>query len=57
MGPWGRNNDGKKAGFLAFVIGFLWSSVWFWQSAGFSFATVFSDKFKLHEPSDERKAQ
>jgi hypothetical protein len=34
-------------GLLAFGIGFLVSSVWFWQVAGFSFATVFTDRFKL----------
>lgn len=34
-------------GFIAFGVGFLLSSVWFWQVAGFSFATVFSKKFEL----------
>lgn len=29
-------------GLLAAGIGFLFTSVWFWQSAGFSFATVFT---------------
>jgi hypothetical protein len=28
-------------------IGFLMTSVWFWQVAGFSFATVFSARFRL----------
>jgi hypothetical protein len=28
-------------------IGFLFTSVWFWQVAGFSFATAFSQKYKL----------
>jgi hypothetical protein len=34
-------------GLLAFGVGFLVTSVWFWQVAGFSFATVFTQKFKL----------
>lgn len=35
---------------LAFLgIGFLLTSVWFWQVAGFSFASVFSHKFGLVE--------
>lgn len=34
-------------GFIAFGIGFLFTSVWFWQVAGFSFATVFTKKFEL----------
>jgi hypothetical protein len=34
-------------GLLAFGIGFLITSVWFWQVAGFSFATVFTQKFRL----------
>jgi hypothetical protein len=36
-------------GLLAFGIGFLVTSVWFWQVAGFSFATVFTKKFGLQE--------
>lgn len=35
------------AGLLALGVGFLVTSVWFWQVAGFSFATVFSDRFRL----------
>jgi hypothetical protein len=35
------------AGLLALGIGFLVTSVWFWQVAGFSFARVFSQKFIL----------
>lgn len=35
-------------GGLAFGVGFLASSVWFWQVAGFSFATVFTRRFELH---------
>lgn len=34
-------------GLLALGIGFLFTSVWFWQSAGFSFATVMSQHHKL----------
>jgi hypothetical protein len=34
-------------GLLAFGVGFLVTSVWFWQVAGFSFATVFTDAFRL----------
>lgn len=32
---------------LFFGLGFLASSVWFWQVAGFSFASVFTDRFQL----------
>src|SRR5207244_11317139 len=34
-------------GLLALGVGFLFTSAWFWQVAGFSFASVFSKKFKL----------
>ena len=34
-------------GLLFFGIGFLISSVWFWQTAGFSFARIFSNRFHL----------
>ena len=34
-------------GLLAFGVGFLLTSVWFWQVAGFSFAVVFTQKFRL----------
>ncbi len=34
-------------GLIVFGIGFLVTSVWFWQVAGFSFANVFSSGFKL----------
>ena len=34
-------------GLLGFGVGFLVTSVWFWQVAGFSFATVFTRKFDL----------
>jgi hypothetical protein len=39
-------------GLLAFGIGFLFTSVWFWQVAGFSFATAFTDRFHLSVNSD-----
>jgi hypothetical protein len=35
------------AGLLGLGIGFLATSVWFWQVAGFSFARVFSQKYDL----------
>jgi hypothetical protein len=34
-------------GMLAFGVGFLLTSVWFWQVAGFAFATVFTETFRL----------
>lgn len=34
-------------GLLAFGIGFLVTSVWFWQVAGYAFANVFSRRFGL----------
>jgi hypothetical protein len=34
---------------MVFGVGFLVTSVWFWQVAGFAFATVFSDTFKLRK--------
>jgi hypothetical protein len=36
-------------GLLALGVGFLFTSVWFWQVAGFSFANVFSHRFNLSE--------
>jgi hypothetical protein len=43
------------SGLVAFGVGFLITSVWFWQVAGFSFATVFSQKFELQaEPPKGR---
>jgi len=36
-------------GFVAFGVGFLFTSVWFWQVAGFSFATVFTNAFRLQK--------
>ncbi|MDQ8200953.1 hypothetical protein QEH56_22490 [Pelagicoccus enzymogenes] len=35
------------AGLIAFGIGFLFTSVWFWQVAGFCFARVFTNKYEL----------
>lgn len=35
-------------GLIAFGIGFLFTSVWFWQVAGFSFASVMVQKHHLH---------
>lgn len=32
---------------LLFGLGFFVSSVWFWQVAGFSFASVFTDRYRL----------
>lgn len=43
-------------GLLVVGIGFLPSSVWFWQVAGFSFATVFTQTFHLHQDSTEQAA-
>jgi hypothetical protein len=37
----------SSIGLLAFGVGFLVTSVWFWQAAGFSFATVFTRRFEL----------
>jgi hypothetical protein len=36
-------------GLLLAGVGFLFTSVWFWQVAGFSFASVFSHRFALIE--------
>ncbi len=38
-------------GLLAFGLGFLVTSVWFWQVAGFSFAAVFTRMFGLRSAS------
>ena len=37
-------------GLLGLGVGFLFSSVWFWQVAAFCFASVFSQRFDLVEP-------
>lgn len=44
-------------GLLGFGVGFLFSSVWFWQVAAFSFAQVFTKTFDLHahEPLNSEK--
>lgn len=34
-------------GLLGFGVGFAFTSVWFWQVAAFSFATVFTQRFEL----------
>jgi len=34
-------------GLLGFGIGFVFTSVWFWQVAAFCFATVFTQRFEL----------
>lgn len=39
-------------GLVAFGIGFLFTSVWFWQVAGFSFACVFSNKYRLLDKTE-----
>lgn len=38
-------------GLLLCGVGFLVTSVWFWQVAGFSFATVFTARFNLSKKS------
>ena len=43
-------------GLLAFGVGFLVTSVWFWQVAGFSFASVFARKF-LRETTTAREVE
>ncbi len=35
------------AGFVVLGVGFLFTSVWFWQVAAFCFATVFTQRFDL----------
>jgi len=40
-------------GLLALGVGFLVTSVWFWQVAGFSFATVFTQHFELDQGEGE----
>ena len=42
------------AGFLLVGVGFLFTSVWFWQVAGFSFASVMVQQHSLaHETSQK----
>ena len=40
----------SSVGLFALGIGFLWTSVWFWQVAAFCFATVFTQGFDLDRP-------
>lgn len=42
------------AGLAGFGLFFFVTSVWFWQVAGFSFATVFSQRFALVQGEGER---
>ncbi|WP_442886964.1 hypothetical protein [Congregicoccus parvus] len=44
-------------GLAAFGMGFLISSVWFWQVAGFSFATVFTNAFALEPDCSSDKGR
>lgn len=44
-------------GLLGLGVGFLWTSVWFWQVAGYSFATVFTQRFGLDAPQPQGGAQ
>jgi hypothetical protein len=37
-------------GLLGFGFAFNFTSVWFWQVAAFSFATVFTQRFGLTSP-------
>ncbi|MBZ9712803.1 hypothetical protein [Deinococcus multiflagellatus] len=43
-------------GVLVGGVGFLVSSVWFWQVAGFSFATVFTQRFGLGDGAGDAGA-
>ena len=42
-------------GLLAFGLGFLVTSVWFWQVAGFSFARVFSQRYLSVTPAAQQE--
>jgi hypothetical protein len=42
-------------GLLLLGVGFLVTSVWFWQVAGFGFASVFSQRFHLAETRQPRE--
>ena len=44
----------SSLGLLACGVGVLVSSVWFWQVAGFSFATVFTRRFELSDSCRDR---
>lgn len=41
------------SGLLVFGVGFLLTSVWFWQVAGYSFANVFTRRYALGHPDGE----
>jgi hypothetical protein len=47
----------SSAGLLGLGAGFLVTSVWFWQVAGFSFASVFTRRFALDGTSSGSPAQ
>jgi len=40
-------------GLLGLGLGFLMTSVWFWQVAGYSFGTVFSQRFDLFDKTTD----
>jgi hypothetical protein len=42
-------------GLLALAVGFFFTSVWFWQVAGFSFASVFTRRFGLDTDAAGRR--
>jgi hypothetical protein len=42
-------------GLLALGVGFLVTSVWFWQVAGFSFATAFTKRFGLQKGQSQSR--
>lgn len=42
-------------GLIGFGVGFLITSVWFWQVAGFSFATVFTKTFNLKTEANHQR--
>jgi len=44
-------------GLFLLGVGFLFTSVWFWQVAGFSFATVFSDAFELRQKAEAERLE
>jgi len=46
------------SGLLALGVGVLFTSVWFWQVAGFSFASVFTRRFGLEtDAAPDRRMQ
>ena len=42
-------------GLFGLGVGFLVTSVWFWQVAGYSFATVFSQRFDLFDTTPDAR--